>query len=136
MSNLQQVLRNLRQRNQQQQADSAVSSSPVESQQTISDSSNERLATNLVHRYLTTSLSFSDYKLIAEWLGCYRYECKPLNKRMLETEDRRILEYLVNHTQLTVTEIYHKLIFLKDLHYGLKTTTTKLFISPDISQLP
>lgn len=133
MSNLQQVLRNLRQRNQQQQADSAVFSSPAELQQTTSS---ERLATNLVHRYLTTSLSFSDYKTLAEWLGCYRYECKPLNKRILETEDRRILEYLVNHTQLTVTEIYHKLIFLKDLHYGLKTTTTKLFISTDISQLP
>lgn len=135
MSNLQQVLRNLRQRNQQQQADSAVSSSPAESQQTISSSS-ERLASNLTHRYLTTSMTFSDYKTLAEWLGCYRYECRPLNKRVLETEDRKILEYLVNNTQLTVTEIYHKLIFLKDLHYGLKTTTTKLFISPDISQLP
>lgn len=133
MSNLQQVLRNLRQRNQQQQADSTASSSPAESQQTISK---ERLASNLVHRYLTTSLSFHEYKTLAEWLGCYRYECKPLNKRILETEDRRILEYLVNNTELTVTEIYHKLIFLKDLHYGLKTTTTKLFISPDTSQLP
>ena len=105
------------------------------SQQTISERGIPNLGARLVLRYLTTPMTWRDYKELACWLGVYSYT--PTNhQKPHEETDRPVLEYLVNKTNLTTTQIYHKLIFLKDLNHGLKTAAIKLLLPTDSSFMP
>ena len=101
---------------------------------TISEWNQFNLGVNLVIRYLTTSMTWSDYKTLSCWLGCYGYESS--QNRKLSDKDRPLLEYLVNNTTLDTLTIYHKLIFLGDINDRLKNSATQLLLSTNSSLLP
>lgn len=103
--------------------------------QTISDFHSDSIGVQLVVRYLTTPMTWKDYRILAEWLGCYQYTPANMQKPH-ENTDRPLLEYLVNNTTLTTTQIYHKLIFIKDMNYGLKNSATQLLLSPNSPFMP
>ncbi len=118
-----------------QQADLTQSSSQARLAATISDSNISALSAHLIKRYLLTDMSFSTYKTLACWLGVYRFDIQERGK-IGDKVDREILSYLVNNTNLTSTQIYHKLIFLRDFNHGHKTETIKLLLSTHSPQLP
>ena len=110
---------------------------PISSQASLADitKENAELGSRLLLRYLTTEMTWRDYRTLADFLCCYGYEIKQ-DYSKFSAQDRELIAYLLNNTSLDLLHIYHKIIFLKDCNNGYKTKAIELLLASDSSQMP
>lgn len=76
-------------------------------------------------------MSFSDYRDLSCWLGCYGYD--PQQDRTFSEIDTEIHKHLTNNTNLTLSQVFDKLLFMKSLNHGFKKAAFGLILGGNLN---